>query len=157
VIGLIFSVIAIAGAFVRPEEFFRGYLLSYMDWLGVTLGSMAVLMIRHMTGGGWGTVIRRVMGAAMRCIPLMTVLFVPIVLGRRYLYIWARPLEGIADAHLRDHLQEITRSYLSINGFVVRAALYFVIWNLLSFLLSKWSSETDQPNSPDHSGRFKAV
>ena len=141
VIGLIFAVVAIAGAFLRPEEFFRGYLVAFMAWLGVTLGSMVILMIRHLTGGGWGTVIRRILGAAMRCVPLMTVLFVPILFGLPRLYIWARPLDSVADKHLREHLQVITKSYLSVNGFIVRAAIYFAVWNLLSFFLTKWSRE----------------
>ncbi len=156
VIGLIFAAIAVGGAFLRPEEFFRGYLLAYMAWLGVTLGSMVILMIRHLTGGGWGTVIRRILGAAMRCVPLMTVLFVPILFGLPRLYVWARPLDSIADKHLREHLQEITKSYLSVNGFVVRAAIYFVIWNLLSFFLTKWSREQDQPPLRDNK-RFKVL
>src|SRR5580698_1944691 len=156
VIGLIFSALALGGAFLRPDEFFRGYLLAYMDWLGVTLGSMVILMIRHLTGGGWGTVIRRILGAAMRCVPLMTILFVPILFGLSRLYIWARPLDSIADKHLREHLQEITKSYLSVNGFIVRAAIYFAIWNLLSFFLTKWSREQDQPPVRDNS-RFKVL
>ena len=44
-----------------------------------------------------------------------------------------------------------------MNGFIIRAVFYFAIWNLLSFLLSKWSKQTDQPGAPDNSGRFKAV
>ena len=66
VVGIVFGIGALALAFLRPDEFYRGYLLGYMDWLGVALGSMAIVMIRHLTGGGWGTVIRRVLGAAMR-------------------------------------------------------------------------------------------
>ena len=156
-IGVIFSVIAIGGAFVRPDEFYRGYLLAIMAWLGVTLGSMAILMIRHLTGGGWGMVIRRILGAAMRCIPLMTVLFIPLLFGIPRLYIWAGPLDKIADQHLREHLKDITQSYLSVHGFIIRAAIYFAIWNLLSFLLSKWSRETNFPNAPDHTDRFRTV
>jgi hypothetical protein len=156
VIGLVFAAIAIIGGFLRPDQFFRGYLLAYMDWLGVTLGSMVILMIRHLTGGGWGTVIRRILGAAMRCVPLMTILFVPILFGLPRLYIWARPLDSIADKHLREHLQEITKSYLSVNAFIVRAAIYFIIWNLLSFFLTKWSREQDQPPVRDNS-RFKIL
>ena len=83
-----------------------------MAWLGVTLGSMAILMLRHLTKGAWGMVIRRILGAAMRCVPLMVALFIPLLFGIRRLYIWARPLDGIADKHLREHLQEITQSYL---------------------------------------------
>jgi hypothetical protein len=157
VIGLVFALISLVLAFFRPDEFFRGYLLAYMDWLGVTLGSMAILMIRHLTGGGWGMVIRRILGAAMRCLPLMAVLFVPILFGLPNLYVWARPLDSIADKHLREHLQGLTKSYLNVHGFVLRAVIYLAIWNLLSFLLTKWSKETDDRSTRDNTARFKAV
>jgi hypothetical protein len=157
IVGVIFAVISLALAFVRPDEFFRAYLLAYMDWLGVTLGSMAILMIRHLTGGGWGTVIRRILGAAMRCLPLMALLFIPILFGLPKLYVWARPLDSIADKHLREHLQELTKTYLTVYGFIIRAAIYLAIWNLLSFLLTKWSKEQDSPPPRDNSPRFKAV
>jgi hypothetical protein len=157
VIGLVFALISLVLAFFRPDEFFRGYLLAYMDWLGVTLGSMAILMIRHLTGGGWGMVIRRILGAAMRCLPLMAVLFVPILFGLPNLYVWARPLDSIADKHLREHLQGLTKSYLNVHGFILRAVIYLAIWNLLSFLLTKWSKETDDRSTRDNTARFKAV
>src|ERR1700728_5079525 len=110
IIGVIFAVISLVLAFLRSDEFFRAYLLGYMCWLGVTLGSMAILMIRHLTGGGWGMVIRRILGAAMRTVPLLALLFIPIVLGIHKLYIWARPLDQVADKHLREHLQDITKT-----------------------------------------------
>ncbi len=113
-----------------------------MAWLGVALGSMAILMIRHLTGGGWGVVIRRILGAAMRTVPLLAALFIPIILGIKKLYIWAQPLQNIQDKHLREHLEDITKTYLTTNGFIVRAIIYFAIWNLLSFLLSHWSRQT---------------
>jgi hypothetical protein len=157
VIGVVFAVIAVILAFVRPDEFYRAYLLGFMCWLGVALGSMAILMIRHLTGGGWGTVIRRILGAAMRTLPLLFVLFIPIFFGIHRLYIWAQPLSNIEDTHLREHLKQITETYLTVNGFIVRAVFYFVVWNVLSFLLSYWSKQTDKAGAPDNSGRFKAV
>jgi hypothetical protein len=157
IVGLVFSVIAAVGAWLRPDEFFRAYLLAFMACLGVTLGSMAILMLRHLTKGAWGMVIRRILGAAMRCVPLMAVLFIPMFFGIRGLYIWARPLDGIADKHLREHLEEITKSYLTVNGFVIRAVIYFAIWWVLSFFLTKWSAEQDHPPMRDNSSRFKAL
>ncbi len=157
VIGVVFAVIAIVLALKQPDEFYRAYLLGFMCWLGVALGSMAILMIRHLTGGGWGTVIRRILGAAMRTLPLLFVLFIPIFFGIHRLYIWAQPLSNIQDKHLREHLEQITQSYLTVNGFIVRAVFYFLVWNVLSFLLSMWSKQTDKPGAPDNSGRFKAV
>ena len=162
VIGVVFALISGALAFVRPDEFYRAYLLGFMCWLGVALGSMAIVMIRHLTGGGWGTVIRRILGAAMRTLPVLAILFIPIIIavGQHRIYPWAMPLESIQDAHIREHLEKhsfIKASYLNFSGFFIRAVIYFAIWNVLSFLLSKWSKQTDHAGAPDNSGRFKAV
>ena len=157
IVGVVFGLIALILAFLRPEQFFRAYLLGFMCWLGVSLGSMAILMIRHLTGGGWGMVIRRILGAAMRTLPLLALLFIPIILGIHKLYIWAQPLDQIADKHLSEHLKDITKTYLTTNGFVIRAIFYFAIWNLLSYLLSHWSRQTDRAGAPDNTERFKAV
>src|ERR1700689_640651 len=157
VIGVVFAVIAFVLALRQPDEFYRAYLLGFMCWLGVALGSMAILMIRHLTGGGWGTVIRRILGAAMRTLPLLFLLFISVFFGIHKLYIWAQPLGNIQDKHLREHLEQITQTYLTVNGLIIPALFYFPVWNVLSFLLSKWSMQTDSPNAPDNSGRFKAV
>jgi hypothetical protein len=163
VVGIGFGVIAIAGAFVFPngrEQFYRAYLLGFMAWLGLALGSMAILMIRHLTGGGWGTVIRRILGAAMRTLPLLALLFIPVLFAVPHIYPWAMPLESVRDEPIREHLAKntfVTQSYLNFRGFLFRAVIYFGIWNLLSFLLSKWSKQTDHPNAPNNSQRFKAV
>src|SRR5947199_56999 len=50
IVGVVFGVISLILAFTRSDEFYRGYLLGFMAWLGVSLGSMAILMIRHLTG-----------------------------------------------------------------------------------------------------------
>jgi hypothetical protein len=159
IVGIVFGIVAVVLAFKNPDEFYRAYLLGFMAWLGVALGSMAIVMIRHLTGGGWGVVIRRILGAAMRTVPLLAVLFIPMIVAvlQRRLYIWTQPLDQIADKHLREHLQDITKTYLTTNGFIVRAIIYFAIWNLLSFLLSYWSKQTDKAGARDNTDRFKAV
>jgi hypothetical protein len=163
VVGVTFSAIAVVGIFVFPngrDQFYRAYLLGFMAWLGVALGSMAILMIRHLTGGGWGMVIRRILGAAMRTLPLLALLFVPILFAVPHIYPWAMPLDSVRDEHIREHLAKnpfITQRYLNFHGFLLRAVIYFAVWNLLSFLLSKWSKQTDGPGAPDNTARFKAV
>jgi len=151
-VGLVFGLVAVVLAFSRPDEFYRAYLLGFMCWLGVALGSMAILMIRHLTGGGWGMVIRRILGAAMRTLPLLAILFIPVILGLHYLYPWAQDLEGASAQLLRLH-----EKYLYPKFFIGRAVFYFGIWNLLSFLLSHWSKQADRAGAPDNTQRFKAV
>jgi len=163
VVGVVFAVIAVVGAFAFPngrEQFYRAYLLGFMAWLGVALGSMAILMIRHLTGGGWGMVIRRILGAAMRTLPLLALLFVPILFAVPHIYPWAMPLDSVRDEHIREHLAKnpfVLQSYLNFRGFLIRAVICFAIWNLLSFLLSKWSKQTDRAGARDYTSHFKAV
>ncbi len=162
IVGVLFGIVAAFLAFTRPDEFYRGYLLGFMCWLGVALGSMAILMIRHLTGGGWGMVIRRILGAAMRTLPLLAILFIPMIVAvaQHRVYPWAMPLEAIQDAHIREHLEKhsfIKDAYLNFSGFLIRAVIYFLIWNVLSFLLSMWSKQTDVPGAPDNTPKFKAV
>lgn len=154
VIGGIAAIIAVVLAFMRPGEFFRAYLLGFMACVGLTLGSMAVLMLRHLTGGGWGMVIRRILGAAMRTLPLVAAFFIPLAFGLRYLYVWARPIEPTV---ANKHLLEISKSYLNPTGFVLRAVIYFAIWGVLAFFLTKWSREQDHPPVRDNSSRFQAL
>src|SRR5687768_13884565 len=79
----------LVGAFFSPEQFFRSYLWVYVFYVGLTLGSMALLMLQYITGGAWGLVIRRLCEAAARTLPLMALLFLPIVVGMPHLYEWS--------------------------------------------------------------------
>jgi hypothetical protein len=162
IVGVVFGIAAAALAVTRTDEFYRAYLLGLMCWLGVALGSMAVLMIRHLTGGGWGMVIRRILGAAMRTLPLLAILFIPLVIAvlQHRVYPWLMAPDAIQDAHIREHLEKhsfIKDAYLNASGFIVRAVIYFLIWNVLSFLLSHWSKQTDRAGAPDNTQKFKAV
>ena len=48
-------------------------------------------MLQHLTGGGWGLVIRRILEASTRTLPLVVVLFIPIIIGAHSLYEWTDP------------------------------------------------------------------
>src|ERR1044071_7401649 len=88
VVGIVSAVLLIIGAFLSRAEFFHAYLVGFIFWVGITVGSLALLMLQHLTGGAWGIVIRRVLEAATRTLPLMGLLFIPIVLGLKQIYPW---------------------------------------------------------------------
>ncbi len=77
-VGVVGAIASIAGAFLSPDSFYSAYLSGYVFWLGLSLGCMAILMLYHLVGGGWGTVIRRMLESGMMVLPLMAVLFLPI-------------------------------------------------------------------------------
>src|SRR5207244_4283535 len=84
------------GGLFNPAQFFHSYLFAFLFCLGLGLGSLSILMIHHLTGGLWGLVIRRVLEAGTRTIPLAALLFLPIALGLGWLYPWVHPTPGDA-------------------------------------------------------------
>lgn len=149
IVGVIFSVIFVAGAFFDRAQFFHSYLVGYLFWVGIAVGSLVLLMLQHLTGGGWGLVIRRVLEASTRTIPLMLVLFVPIVLGAHQIYPWMRQDEMQKNAALLEKGR-----YLNLQAFVLRALAYFAIWLALSYFLNKWSLEQDRTADRRNTGRM---
>jgi hypothetical protein len=109
-------------------------------------------MLQHLTGGGWGLVIRRVLEASTRTLPLVAILFVPIVLGAHRLYKWT-------DAHeIAEHpvLQEKSK-YLNLSFFTVRAAIYFGIWLLLTYFLNRWSLLQDHTADRKYAKKMRVL
>ena len=139
-IGGVALLAAIFGAASSPEKFYQSYLFSYMLVLGLTLGSLGLLMLQHLTGGHWGIIIRRPLEAASRNIWLVLLMFVPIVLGMKSLYrAWLDPEKLKAEP-----LSAYQQGYLTSAGFLGRAVLYFAIWGALVWLFNSWSREQDQ-------------
>src|SRR5580765_4829911 len=133
------AVVSVIGYFTNPTQFFQSYLMAYMFVLGLTLGSLALGMVHQLSGGAWGVVIRRQLGAATRVLPVMTVLFLPIVFGMHHLYEWTH-----ADIVASDELLQHKRLYLNTPFFLARAAFYFLVWGLLTYFLNAWSVEQDR-------------
>src|SRR5208283_3979066 len=142
VIGAIGAIASVAGVFLAPESFYSAYLTSFMFWLGLSLGCMAILMLYHLVGGAWGTVIRRILESGMMTLPLMFVLFIPILLNLKKLYFWARP-GVLADPKTDPKILEIAHAYLNFNGILLRYILYFAIWYGMAYFLNRWSTEQD--------------
>jgi hypothetical protein len=134
-VGILGLALMMFGASASPAQFFRSYLVGYLFALGVTLGCLGLLMLQHLTGGHWGVVIRRPLESATRTLPVLAVLFVPLGFGLRQLYAWTGPMEK--------PLSRFQMSYLTIPGFLTRAAIYFAIWILLMLLLNSWSLQQD--------------
>ncbi|MGD1211905.1 MAG: hypothetical protein ABR973_11180 [Candidatus Acidiferrales bacterium] len=143
IVGLLALALLLLFGLRNPTQLFRSYLFAYVFWAVVPLGCMGVLMLHHMTGGWWGYPIRRILEAGTRTLPLVFVLFLPILAGMTRLYPWAQPSVVAADPIL-----EYKKPYLNPTFFTVRTFVYFAIWILLASLLNKWSSEQDRTGDP---------
>jgi hypothetical protein len=140
------------GLWLSPDAFFRGYLTGYTFWLGVAVGSLAILMVHQLTGGAWGYLLRHVLQAAVRTLPLMALLFVPLAFGLEHLYPWARP-GAMAD----DTLLAAKASYLNPHAFRMRAAVYFAVWLVLGLLLNRWLGRIERTDDPAAAKRARVL
>ena len=138
-VGAAGVVLALLGVWLNLAQFFRAYLVAYLFWSGLSLGCLALLMLHHVVGGAWGAMIRRLLEAGTRTLPLMVVLFVPLLYGLTTLYSWARP-EVVAHDVLLQHKS----GYLNVPFFVQRAAAYFAIWLIVMFFLNHWSRQQER-------------
>ena len=138
-VGAAGVVLALLGVWLNLAQFFRAYLVAYLFWSGLSLGCLALLMLHHVVGGAWGAMIRRLLEAGTRTLPLMVVLFVPLLYGLTTLYSWARP-EVVAHDVLLQHKS----AYLNVPFFVQRAAAYFAIWLIVMFFLNHWSRQQER-------------
>jgi len=130
----------------------RSWLVAYVFWAGAALGSVALLMINHVTGGAWGVAIRRFLEAMMGMLPALAVLFIPIALGLPALYEWARP-EAVAHDPLLQH----KHAYLNVPFFLARTVGYFVLWILVSRTLTHWSDAQDATTESRPTERLELV
>src|SRR5262249_9707354 len=81
--------------------------------------------------------------AATRTIPLLVVLFVPLLFGLHRLYPWTN-----SDEVQKSPLLQQKQFYLNLPFFYGRIVFYFAIWLLLAYLLNKWSREQDEAEDP---------
>ncbi len=146
-VGVVGALACVAGFFLQPEQFMRGYLIGFMLWLGLSLGCMALLMVQHLSGGLWGLSIRRILEAASKGLPLMFVLFLPIALGRHYLYAW------MSDPSLTEH----NSWYLNLPFWWLRLVIYFAVWLGLMYVLNSRSALQDEPSAVGHQPRFQLL
>jgi uncharacterized membrane protein YhdT len=137
-IGGILSIIILAIAVISPEsreQALRSWLLGFIFWGGIGIGCLGVLILQYLTGGAWGVVTRRILEAGSRTIPILFVLFLPILAGVTFLYEWTH----LPDDPIIQHRQP----YLNVGWFMFRTVLYFILWYLMAYFLNKWSAQQD--------------
>jgi hypothetical protein len=121
----------LAAAFSGHAQVARSYWFAWLFWSGLGFGSLAMLMLQHLTGGAWGEAVRRPAGAAVATLPLTALLLVPMLFALPEVFPWARPAMLATAGAPHKH------AYLTTDWFTARATLYFLVCVILSQLLRR--------------------
>jgi hypothetical protein len=134
------------GLFFDTEQALRSWLLGFIFWGGIGLGSLGVLLLQYLTGGAWGVVIRRFVEAGSRTLPLIVLLFIPLAIGvaTHNIYEWT---------HLPpdDHAIHARGIYLLPWTWIVRSIIYFALWGVMVYMLNNWGARQDATTGVEES------
>jgi hypothetical protein len=139
------------------KSFFFSYLVGYMGVLGICLGALFFTMIQHITRAGWSVVVRRTAENIAGALPVMALLFVPVLVGSHDLYHhWMDAQIDPAKPNY-DSVLAGKSAWLDTNFFFVRAAIYFAIWIGLASYFRGQSIKQDESGDPAISLRLARV
>jgi hypothetical protein len=142
VVGGAAAIAAVVGAFLDPTQALRSWLVAWLLALGVALGSLAVVLLHVLTGGGWCTGARRILEAAIRTLPTLALGLLPILLGVGRLYPWV-------------HEHATQPRWLNVPFFVARAVACFAAWVLLAFELDRRLKRREAAPTPANDRRAR--
>src|SRR4029450_6436852 len=131
----------------NPRQFFFSWLVSFLFFLSLALGAIFFVLIQYAAQGGWGIVVRRIGETVFATLPLMAILFVPLLFGLRHVYSGSVP--GAAD---HDALLRWKAPYLNVPFFLIRAAIYFGSWSLIAWFYYGGSRGQDTTGDPGGEG-----
>jgi hypothetical protein len=155
-VAAVFALLTLFFAFTSEgrNHILRAYLMGYMSCFNFAGGALVLLMLQYVTGGKWGLLLRRPLEAMTRTLPLVALMFVPILAPRigGHLYQWVRYPDAASTNnaylhHLITHEQALTadfkRPMLNPHALIVESCIIFAVLLLFMSLLNRWSLDRD--------------
>ena len=146
-VGGVAFVIRLIGLYFDPEQALRSWLLGFIFWGGIGIGSIGIIILQYLTGGAWGVVIRRVAEAGSRTLPIVFLMWIPLAAGITRLYEWT---------HLSptEHIMEHRGWFMTPSSWILRSVAYFILFGVMAWLLNKWSLAQDKTDNYEDSAKF---
>jgi len=126
------------------RQFLFSYLTAWCFFFCIASSALFFVLAHHLFKASWSVVLRR-MAEALGCnFFLLLILFIPIALGLKQLYVWT-------DSSFMSSEQELMNKagYLNQNFFLVRMAVYFAILIGISVYYYHVSYKQDQNGRVD--------
>jgi hypothetical protein len=138
IVGLVLLAITFAGA-GHDSPVFHGYLIAWFYFVSLAAGCLFFVLLQHITRAGWSVTVRRLAEAASTTLPVLLVLGVPLGFGLHSLYHWSHE-EAVAADPILQH----KAAWLNPSFFLLRAAIYLVVWSALALWFARQSRRQDE-------------
>lgn len=134
-------------------RFYASYLVSFVFFLSLALGALFFVLVQHVTRAGWSVAVRRLAeGVAPNALFPMAILAAPVLFGLKTLYPWSDAATVAAD-----HLLQEKEAWLNVPFFLVRTAVYFLVWSTLAHWFHRTSTAQDATGDPRLTKRMETT
>jgi hypothetical protein len=123
-------------AIFNPKAAAFGWLIGFLFWAQILIGSLTLIMIHRLTAGRWGEIIAPAIESAAAILPLLIVLAVPVFVAIPLLYPWPHAPDAIKP--------DVLSHYLNTPGYIVRALVALFGWSTLALLLPRLGARGGQ-------------
>lgn len=124
------------------NRFIYNYLVAFVFIGGMSVTGVFFTTVLYLMRSGWSTAIRRIPEFIGGFVPYLAILLVPIVFGIGELYHhWVHPEPG-------DTLLAGKASWLNVPFFIIRLAIYYLVWTGMYFFIVGNSFKQDKTTDP---------
>ncbi|MFV0336680.1 MAG: hypothetical protein ACK5LK_00335 [Chthoniobacterales bacterium] len=146
-VGLL-AIISLLGCLVwgyfDSEQFAFSYLFAFYYFLTLCMGGLFWTLVHHGFDCEWSVVVRRQLENVANLLPIMAVLFLPLIFVAPILWHWMVVPAG------QDIVLDEKAAYLNKPFFWIRAVAYFAYFGLAAYLLKRFSVKQDADGDPKY-------
>ena len=125
----LFAAAVVAVALISPQHAAAGWLVGFLFWSEVAVGSLLLMIIHRLTGGRWGLALLPATEPVAATIPLLLVLIVPVFVAIPLLYPWTGSAHAIKP--------DVLTAYLNVPWFIGRSLIALLGWSALALALPR--------------------
>lgn len=143
-LALVSTIVCLVLGVFETKQFAFSWLFAFYVFFTICMGGMFWVLVHHALDAEWSVVVRRQLENIASLLPVMAVLFIPLIFVAPKLWYWMTYPEG------KDAVLDEKAAYLNPTFFWIRAAFYFGFFYLASRLLKKFSVAQDATGSPKY-------
>jgi hypothetical protein len=123
----------VTGVVIDARSTMAAYLVAWISMGAIPIGALGVLMTTYLVRRAWTEGLHAVLIAATSALPVLAVLLVPVLIGMKEIY------PAVSNAQPLPAFKSV---YLAPWFFVLRAAIYFVMfWLLARWQRASWGTD----------------
>jgi hypothetical protein len=162
--GAVLAAVCGLGGGVPATIFYHAYLVAFVFYLTITLGSLFFVLLHHLSRAGWSVTLRRLAEALSGNMALLAILFLPLAFNLGHIYPWAARPPAAAVQPSGEEKEKAAATVEAAGGeshsappghdvwltprrFNCRFVIYFVIWGFLAWYFRGHSILQDSTGS----------